>query len=63
MGAGDVFEFRRLQNHFRRLQDALRREQESHCEDIEMYEEELARLCRVLSESHDGPSGSSGHRD
>ena len=62
MGAGDEFEFRRLQNHYRRLQEDLRREQESHREDVEMYEEELARLRQVLNDSHDGPSSGSGRK-
>ena len=57
MGAGTEFEFRQLQSQYHRLQDDLRRECESHQEDVDMYEQELARLRRALEDSQSGPSG------
>ena len=57
MGAGDVFKFHRLQTHFRWLQEELRLERESHQEDVEMYQQELARLRQALEDSQPSPSG------
>ena len=58
MATGGEFEFTWLQTRYRHLQDKLKHERESHEEEVLMFEQEIARLCRALEESRGGASGS-----